>query len=111
MIESLYGAQNLVVLLLGVAALAMEVFAFVESLRYPASAYATAEKLTKKWWVAITGVAMLIGFASVNQVFGIGLIAVIAAGVFLADVRPNIRRYTPARGKGGASGRGPYGSW
>ena len=54
---------------------------------------------------------MLIGFAGMNQVFGIGLIPVVAAGVFLADVRPAIRRYTPARGKGGASGRGPYGSW
>lgn len=111
MIESLYGAQSLVLLGLGLAALAMEVFAFVESLRYPASAYATAEKLSKKWWVGITGVAMLIGFAGMNQVFGIGLIPVVAAGVFLADVRPAIRRYTPARGKGGASGRGPYGSW
>ena len=54
---------------------------------------------------------MLIGFAGMKQVFGIGLIPVVAAGVFLADVRPAIRRYTPARGKGGASGRGPYGSW
>jgi len=83
----------------------------VESLRYPASAYATAEKLTKKWWVGITGVAMLIGFAGMNQLFGVGLIPVVAAGVFLADVRPAIRRYTPTRGKGGATGRGPYGSW
>ena len=34
----------------------------------------------------------------------------VAAGVFLADVRPAIRRYTPTKRRGG-SGRGPYGSW
>lgn len=110
MMQSLYDAQSLVLLVLGVAALAMEVFAFVASLRYPTGAYAAAEKLSKKWWVGITGVAVLIGFAGMNQVFGIGLIPVIAAGVFLADVRPAIRRYSPAR-RNGKSGRGPYGSW
>lgn len=111
MMQSLDNAQALVVMLLGVAALAMQVFAFVESLRYPSAAYATAEKLSKQWWVGITAVAMLIGFVSIFNPFGIGLIAVVAAGVFLADVRPAIRRYTPVRRKGGASGRGPYGSW
>lgn len=112
MIQSLDSAQAIVVLLLGLAAFCMEVFAFVEALRHPAPAYAAAEKLTKTWWVAITAVAMLIGFVSLRNVFGVGLIAVVGAGVFLADVRPAIRRYTPARRKGGgASGRGPYGSW
>lgn len=111
MMQSLDNAQALVVLLLGVAAFAMAVFAFVESLRYPAAAYAAAEKLTKQWWVGITAVAMLVGFVSMGNPFGVGLLAVVAAGVFLADVRPAIRRYAPARRKGGASGRGPYGSW
>lgn len=109
--QSLDNAQALVVMLLGLAAFAMEVFAFVESLRYPAAAYAAAEKLTKNWWVGISAVAMLIGFVSIGNPFGIGLIGVVAAGVFLADVRPAIRRYTPARRNGGAGGRGPYGSW
>lgn len=108
--NALYDAQAIVLLVLGVAALAMEVFAFVEALRYPAAAYAAAGKLTKQWWLIITGVAMLIGFVAVQAVFGIGLIPVVAAGVFLADVRPAVKRYTPTRRKG-ASGQGPYGSW
>lgn len=110
MLTALNDAQALVVLLLGVAAFAMQIFAFVEALRYPAAAYAAAEKLTKNAWLAITGVALLLGFVSVRNPFGIGLIAVVAAGVFLADVRPAVRRFTPAKRKG-ASGSGPYGSW
>ncbi|WP_116114956.1 DUF2516 family protein [Austwickia chelonae] len=111
MIQSLYSAQAWVVLLLGVAALAMELYAFIEAVRYPAATYSAAGKLTKAAWVGITGVAVLIGFAAVQQVFGIGLLAVVAAGVFLADVRPAIRQYHRPRRRGGASGRGPYGSW
>ncbi|MBW3083855.1 hypothetical protein KEM60_00033 [Austwickia sp. TVS 96-490-7B] len=109
---AIHSLQQLVMLVLGLAALGMEIFAFVEAVRYPAAAYAAAEKLTKAGWVGITGVAVLVGFVSVNAVLGIGLIAVVASGVFLADVRPAVRRYAPRRrGKGGPSGRGPYGSW
>lgn len=111
MIEFLGNSQAVVALLLGIAALGMEVFAFVEALRYPAAAYAAAEKLTKRWWVGITLVAMLVGFVGLRQVFGIGLLAVVAAGVFLADVRPEVRRYTPRKPQRGSSGHGPYGSW
>ncbi len=108
--QRLNNTQAVVMLVLGVAALAMEVFALVEAARHPAAAYAAADKLNKGAWVAITGVAALVGFVTVGNVLGIGLIAVVAAGVFLADVRPAIRRYTPAKRRGG-SGQGPYGSW
>jgi len=107
----LFDAQVLIAMLLGLAALGMEIFALIEAVRHPASAYSAAEKLTKNAWVAITGIAVLIGFIGLQNPLGIGLIAIVAAGVFLADVRPAIRRYTPAKRKGGASGQGPYGSW
>ncbi len=109
--QLLNNTQSLVLFVLGVGALGLEIVAFVESLRYPASAYAAAEKLNKNAWVAITGVAALVGFVTIWNVLGIGLVAVVAAGVFLADVRPAIRRYTPTKRQGGATGRGPYGSW
>lgn len=108
--QLLNNTQAIVMLLLGAAALAMEVFALVEAARHPAAAYAAAEKLNKNAWVAITAVATLVGFVTLGNVLGIGLIGVVAAGVFLADVRPAIRRYTPTKRRGG-SGRGPYGSW
>lgn len=106
-------AQTIVLLLLGVAALAMEVFALVDALRYPTQAYPAAGKLTKAAWVGILVVAVAIGFVTVTRVMGFGIIAVVAAGVYLADVRPALRAIAPrrARKRGGASGSGPYGSW
>jgi uncharacterized protein DUF2516 len=105
---AIYDLQAWVLLALGVAALAMEVFAFIDALRHSSAAYGYAEKLTKRIWVIILGVAMAIGFVAIRNVLGIGLIAVVASGVYLADVRPALRQYRPRPGR---STSGPYGSW
>ncbi len=104
-------AQNLIMLALGVAAFALEVYALVDSMRYPQQAYAAAGKLTKTWWVVILAVAVAVGFVSISQVLGIGILGVVAAGVYLADVRPALRAVTPRRGTGRRGGQGPYGAW
>jgi hypothetical protein len=33
------------------------------------------------------------------------------AAIYLADVKPAVKPYKKKRGKGGASGSGPYGPW
>lgn len=106
--NAIYDLQALVLLVLGVAALAMEVFAFIDAVRHSSAAYGYAEKLTKPIWLGILGVAMAIGFVAVRNVLGIGLVGVVAAGVYLADVRPALRLYRPRPGRGTS---GPYGSW
>ena len=55
--DTLWQAQALILLALGVAALAMEVFCLVDAVRYPEQAYVAAGKLTKTWWLVILGVA------------------------------------------------------
>ncbi|WP_109686673.1 DUF2516 family protein [Branchiibius hedensis] len=102
--------QGYVALILGVALLALQVFAFVEALRYRTDAYPAAGKLTKIAWSAITGVAVLIGLLSLNSPLNIfELLATAAAIVFLVDVRPALRQVL---GKDNAKGgRGPYGGW
>ena len=107
---NVFAIQNLIVLILGVAAFITEVFAFVDALRHRADAYAAAGKLTKQLWLLILGVAMLIGFVVfLNPLGFIGIIAFVAAAVYLADVRPALRS---ASGRGGSgSNMGPYGPW
>jgi uncharacterized membrane protein len=108
---SVFDLQNLIVLVLGVAAFITEVFAFVDALRHRSDAYVAAGKLTKQLWLIILGVAMAIGFVVfLNPLGFIGIIAFVAAAVYLADVRPALRAAS-GRGGSGGSHMGPYGPW
>ena len=84
--------QYYIALLLGLAALAMEVFALVDALRHRSEAFTAAGKLTKQIWTIILVVAVAIGFVTAQNPLGIGILPVVAAAVYLADVRPALRR-------------------
>jgi hypothetical protein len=73
------------------AAQGLTLWAFVDSLIRPAAGYAAAGKLTKPGWAAITGLATLVIFYSQNPMTFLGLPAMIAAVVYLVDVRPAVR--------------------
>ncbi|MEJ5889727.1 DUF2516 family protein [Pseudokineococcus marinus] len=102
--SGVFAAQGYVTLLLGLAVLAVCVFALVDAVRRPAGAFAAAGKLTKNKWVAILAVASLISFAGLG---GLGLIVIslVAGAVYLADVRPALRSV----GGGGGGRSGPVG--
>ena len=100
-------AQSSLMLLLGAAALAAEIFALVGAVRHRPDAYVAAGKRTKTFWVAILGVAVAVGLIFVGSVLSLfGIAAFVAAAVYLADVRPALARVT---GRGGS--QGPYGPW
>ena len=73
------------------AALGLTVWAFVDALVRPAPGFLAAGKLTKPGWAAITGLAARIIFWQQNPMTFLGLPAVIAAVVYLVDVRPAVR--------------------
>jgi hypothetical protein len=70
--------------------LALAIWAFVDALVRPAAAYVAAGKLTKPGWMAITAIAALVIYFRGPMDF-FGLPAVIAAVVYLVDVRPAVR--------------------
>jgi hypothetical protein len=89
------GYVSLVVLL---AMLAVKGFAFVSSLLFSAEAYTAAGKLTKPAWCAILGLGFAAQLILASSPFGlINLAAVIAAFVYLADVRPALHEMTQHR--------------
>ena len=110
MFTGLFTAQGIVTFLLGLAAFAIEVFALVDCLRHRPDAFVAAGKRTKQFWSIILGIALLLGFVSVgtSRIFSIGLIAVVGAGIYLADVRPALRQVSGGRG---GQHMGPYGPW
>lgn len=101
-------AQGYVMLVLTLAALAIEVFAFVHALRTRPDAFVAAGKRTKQFWMAVTGVAILLGFVSLGGLGLLAILGVVAAGVYLADVRPAVET---VQGRGNSSHQGPYGPW
>lgn len=100
-------AQFGVVMVLGVAAFGMELFALIDAARHRPDAYVAAGKRTKPIWLAITGACAAVGFVFILNPLGIlGIAAVVGAGVYLADVRPALHQ---VRGRG--QHQGPYGPW
>lgn len=92
-------------LVLGIVLFGIEIWALVEALRGRADLFRAHGKLSKPAWVGITAVAALLGFITLDRPVGLpGIIGIVAAGVFLADVRPLVRP-----GKGNSDG--PYGPW
>lgn len=75
-------------------ALLTKAYAFVTSLTFPAEAYEAAGKLTKNTWALILGIglALQLVFQAPLGLFNIAFL--IAAFVYLADVRPALLAVT-----------------
>ncbi|WP_166391116.1 DUF2516 family protein [Nocardioides ochotonae] len=82
--------EGMVGLLVRFALLVVAIFAFVISLIHPAEEYAAAGKWTKQGWTIVLGLGVLFSFIGVLPFF-VDLAFMIAAFVFLADVRPALR--------------------
>lgn len=87
----------------------------LDAARRPPRAFLDAGKRTKGFWTAILGAATAISFVSIPWPVGIGafstlfaLACAIAGGVYLADVKPAVARYS---GRGPSGPSGPRGGW
>jgi hypothetical protein len=69
------------------AVLAATVYSFVHAAMQRPDAYTAADKLTKPVWLVILGAAGL--FSWVLGIMGL-VLAAVASGVYLADVRPRL---------------------
>ncbi|UUL76345.1 DUF2516 family protein [Pseudarthrobacter sp. Fe7] len=107
--------EQAVFFILGLVALGLELWAFVDCARHRSNAFEATGKRTKTFWLALTGGSALVGvislFGAGNGLFStlglFGLAAVVAASVYLADVRPAVKD----AGRGGSRNMGPYGPW
>jgi len=100
--------QSYIVLGLSIAALGVEVYAFVDCVRRRADAFVAAGKRTKQFWLLVTGLAVVLGFVSLRSIGFLAIVAIIAAGVYLADVKPALDQ---VMGRGRGRTDGPYGPW
>ena len=65
----------------------------MDALRHRPDAFVAAGKRTKNFWMILLLVAVVLGVVTLFNVLNMfGLIGFIAAAVYLADVRPALRR-------------------
>lgn len=85
------GLVDTVLSVLQIGIFATAVYAFVHAAMQRPDAYTAAEKLTKPAWLGILGVSALLAsvLGFVLPLLG-PIIAAIAAGVYLVDVRPRL---------------------
>jgi hypothetical protein len=103
------GVLDLIFWLLSVGALILSVWALIHAIRIPKGAFPAAGKQTKPLWLVILGFATLFTFAAavryINVLSIFTIAAVIAAGIYLADVKPAVNDHR------GGGNQGPYGPW
>jgi hypothetical protein len=92
--------------LLGLVLLALKAFALVDAAVRPGNAYAAADKLQKNFWLIVLGLAVVWNVIFPNPLGILNLIGLVAAIVYVVDVRPAVK----AIGRGGPQA-GPYGPW
>ena len=91
-----FQAESLVLMVVDLALLVVKLWAFISSLTYSSEAYNAANKLTKPAWTIILGIGVAVqlivgGFGILNMAF------IVAAFVYLADVRPALSSLTRRR--------------
>ncbi|MEU6232552.1 DUF2516 family protein [Kitasatospora sp. NPDC047058] len=97
----------------GIAILGFKLFALVDAAVRREDAYRAADKKTKGFWLAVLGAAF-----GLDLLFGVDLLysfltiaGLVAAIVYMVDVRPAIKELTDRGGGGGRRNTGPYGPW
>ncbi|MFB9799526.1 DUF2516 family protein [Streptomonospora salina] len=90
--------------LIYVAIFVASLYALVDAVRTPAQAFPAMDKQTKKLWVGLLSVGTFVSFSAVfTSMRFFVFIALIAALIYLLDVRPAVR--------GVGRSEGPYGPW
>ena len=95
-----FSASNALLAGLGLLALGIQLWALVDAVTRPGPAFPAAGKLTKPIWIGILAVGLLLGGGNVMGLFG--LLGIVAAIVYLVDVRPAVRELR-------RPGAGPWG--
>lgn len=93
------GIQQMVFLALTVGAFVLQLWAFVDSLRYKDENFRAVGKQSKRFWVLILGVGLAIALIALPpmgyQIIMLNLAALVAGIVYLTDVRPKIKAVDP----------------
>lgn len=89
--------QFYLVMVVSLAMFAAQAFALVDALTHRPDAYVAADKMTKPAWLIILGLAVVAHLLIFDPLTLFNLAGIIAAVVYLVDVRPALRSLTGRR--------------
>ncbi len=108
---------------LSIAIVLFELFAFLDACFRRGDAFPAVDKQTKPFWLIVLALSVAVTLIPIGMFsFMLALAGLVAAIVYMVDVRPRVRAITPQR-RGGFKGRlkggkkdgrnhtGPYGPW
>ncbi|MEU0938678.1 MULTISPECIES: DUF2516 family protein [unclassified Embleya] len=99
--------QVLTWLFLGI--LLLKVFCLFDAAFRREDAYRAADKKKKSFWLIVLGIAVVVDVLPIGLGLILMLAGLVAAIVYLVDVRPALKDVAGRRG--GGRNMGPYGPW
>ena len=90
----LFAIPSMVMLALSLAMFLAQAFAFLDAATHRPDAYVAADKLTKTAWMIILGLGVAAHLLFWSPLSLFNLIGIIAALVYLVDVRPALKALT-----------------
>jgi hypothetical protein len=94
-VSSIYSFQANLATVVWLALFALKMWALVDAVLRPAQGYLAADKLTKAAWLWILGLALATQLIPLGLT--VSLIGVVAAAVYIVDVKPAIAALTRRR--------------
>ena len=91
---SLFVVPDLILAAVSLGMFVAQAVAFIDALSHRKEAYVAGDKLTKQAWCIILGLAVVAHMLIWNPLSLFNLVGIVAAIVYLVDVRPTLRSLT-----------------
>lgn len=91
---NIFAVPSLIMAAVSLAMFVAQAFAFVDAVTHRPDAYVAADKLTKNAWMIILGLGVVAHMLFWSPLSLFNLIGIIAALVYIVDVRPTLRSLT-----------------
>jgi hypothetical protein len=90
----LFAVPALLQLVVSLGMFVAQAVAFIDAVSHPKEAYLAGDKLTKQAWCIILGLALVAHMLIWSPLSLFNLVGIVAAIVYLVDVRPTLRSLT-----------------
>jgi hypothetical protein len=100
-----YEGMTLLNTLVFVASVGTRAYALIDAFFRPAEAYVAAGKLTRPAWLIILGLGLVVGVVLPPPISLLNIAALIAAIIYIVDVRPALRELGRPDRRNGPSGQ------
>lgn len=92
--SSVFAVQSGILTITTLAIFVVQAWAFLDGLSHRPEAFVAVDKMTKKAWLVILGVALAAHMLSWSPISLLNIIGTVAALVYMVDARPALRSLT-----------------